>query len=287
MPLESGGSQETISHNIEKLRDEGYPEKQAIAIAESEARRTGNDAAISAAGVMYVSGNSVLLLKRSAKGDAEGVWAFPGGKIEDGETPQQAAVRESKEETGIEPGNLTWIDFADNGDVEFTTFLSRTEKTDPVLNDEHTAFVWADLSSLPEPLHPGVERTLKAYTAIRAAVTPSAANASPAPVTTDAAETARKEDLNGYITVEKNPISRSGVFQYLGRSIGAPEPDKIYNVYRPAEEFTPETVESFKLLPIVNDHTMLGPQEQGFVPAEEKGVHGTTGEDVVFENGVL
>ncbi len=77
------------------------------------------------------------------------------------------------------------------------------------------------------------------------------------------------------------------MFQYLGRSIGAPEPDKIYNVYRPAEEFTPETLESFKLIPIVNDHTMLGPPEAGLVPAEEKGVHGTTGEDVVFEDGVL
>jgi hypothetical protein len=100
-------------------------------------------------------------------------------------------------------------------------------------------------------------------------------------------QSARQEDINGYITIEKNPISRSGVFQYLGRSIGAPEPDKIYNVYRPAEEFTPETLESFKLIPIVNDHTMLGPEDKGFVPAEEKGVHGTTGEDVVFENNVL
>ncbi|MHC5543236.1 DUF2213 domain-containing protein, partial [Singulisphaera rosea] len=98
---------------------------------------------------------------------------------------------------------------------------------------------------------------------------------------------ARLEDINNYITIGRNPISRSGVFQYLGRSIGAPIPDKIYNVYRPAEEFTPETVDSFRLLPIVDDHTMLGPQEKGFVPAEAKGVHGTTGETVDFEDGVL
>src|SRR5262249_37357323 len=141
------------------------------------------------------------------------------------------------------------------------------------LNDEHTGFLWADLSSPPHPLHPGVARTLKAYTANRA--------------TADAAESARQADINHFITVERNPISRSGVFQYLGQSIGAPDPDKVYNVHRPAEEFTPDTVDSFKLLPIVNDHTMLGPPEAGMTPAEEKGVHGTTGESVYFEDGVL
>ena len=228
---------------------------------------------IRAAGILYVSGNSVLLLKRTGKEHEDGTWAFPGGKIEEGETPEQAARRESVEETGITPGDMEEIDHTDNGQVEFTTFLAAIEKTDPALNNEHTGFVWADLASLPQPLHPGVSLTLKKYTANRHTV--------------DASDTARKSDLNGFTTIVKNPISRSGVFQYLGRSIGAPEPDKIYNVYRPAEEFTPETIASFKLLPIVNDHTMLGPQEVGLVPAEQKGVHGTTGEDVVFEDGIL
>jgi mutator protein MutT len=233
--------------------------------------------AIKAAGIMYVSGNSVLLLKRSPKGEEEGTWAFPGGKLEDGETPEQAAIRESQEETGLSPGQIERIDHTDNGAVAFTTFLAKSEKSDPVLNEEHTGFQWADLASLPQPLHPGVAKTLKAYAANRH--------------TMDSAfgqeESAREADLNNYITIKKNPISRSGVFQYLGRSIGAPEPDKIYNVYRPAEEFTPEMLESFKLIPIVNDHTMLGPQDKGFVPAEEKGVHGTTGAEVVFEDGIL
>lgn len=96
---------------------------------------------------------------------------------------------------------------------------------------------------------------------------------------------AKEIDLNGFITIERNPISRSGVFQYLGKSIGADEPNKIYNVYRPPEELSdPEAIESFKLIPFVDDHTMLG---DGFTPAEYKGVHGSTGEDVEFKDGVL
>jgi len=234
----------------------------------------GKDTAIKAAGVMFVDGNRVLLLKRTDQADSGGLWAFPGGKIEGDETPEQAALREAVEETGIKPEGLEWLDRSNNGEVEFTTFLSQINQVPPQLDGEHTEFLWANLNALPAPLHPGVAKTLKAYTTNRA-------------VAADARETARKEDLNGYITVENNPISRSGVFQYLGSSIGAPEPGKVYNVYRPAEEFTPETIDSFKLLPIVDDHTMLGPREDGLTPAELKGVHGTTGEQVEFRDGVL
>ena len=41
MPLKRGSSRETISENIRELRHSGRPERQAVAIALSEARRTG------------------------------------------------------------------------------------------------------------------------------------------------------------------------------------------------------------------------------------------------------
>lgn len=99
--------------------------------------------------------------------------------------------------------------------------------------------------------------------------------------------TARRYDHNGWFEVRENPISKVGVFPYLGRSLGAEyEPDRIYNVLRPAEELSdPETIDSFKMIPLVDDHEMLG--ENGTSDAEDYGVHGTLGESVVFRDGTL
>ena len=107
--------------------------------------------------------------------------------------------------------------------------------------------------------------------------------------TKDEAPSQQQVDLNGFITIENNPISRAGVFPYLGKSI-SPEciPDKVYNVYRPAEELEkPEALESFKLIPFVDEHTMIGSEEKKLLAPESKGVQGSTGENVSFKDGVL
>src|SRR5690625_1667018 len=88
-------------------------------------------------------------------------------------------------------------------------------------------------------------------------------------------------DQNGYITVKGVPLTKAGVYEYMGSELGAPEPDRIYKVYRPADELeSADTVESFKLAPFIDDHEWLG--ETG-TPAERKGIQGTIGEQVYFE----
>ncbi|NDU72779.1 NUDIX domain-containing protein [Actinomadura sp. DSM 109109] len=47
---------------------------------------------------------SVILIKRSYRGRNPGQWGLPGGGMEDGETPEQAALRELREEVGLAAG---------------------------------------------------------------------------------------------------------------------------------------------------------------------------------------
>lgn len=80
---------------------------------------------------------------------------------------------------------------------------------------------------------------------------------------------AREYDINGWAEIKGNPISKVGVFPYLGSQIDKSLiPDKIYQVYRPMEELNnPETINSFKLVPWTDEHEMLG---KGMTPAEKK-----------------
>ncbi|MDC9614896.1 DUF2213 domain-containing protein [Xenorhabdus khoisanae] len=88
-------------------------------------------------------------------------------------------------------------------------------------------------------------------------------------------------DLNGWLEVKDNPISKVGVFDYLGAEIGAPVADQIYKVLRPQEELENiATINSFKLMPFVDEHEMLGKEA---TPAEKKGIEGVIGERVYFD----
>ena len=102
--------------------------------------------------------------------------------------------------------------------------------------------------------------------------------------------TDRKYDINGWYEVKENPLSKVGVFPYTGAMIDPNgelglDPKKVYNVMRPKEELAdPETIESFKLVPWIDEHIMLGEKKNGLTPAEEKGISGVIGENVFFDD---
>lgn len=54
------------------------------------------------AGIIKNKDNKILIAKRNLKKSQGGLWEFPGGKIEPGETNEQAIVREIKEELNMD-----------------------------------------------------------------------------------------------------------------------------------------------------------------------------------------
>jgi 8-oxo-dGTP diphosphatase len=61
---------------------------------------------------VFVRGGRLLLARRPAGRAWAGLWEFPGGKVEEGETPEDALVREWREEMDVTPVGLTPWRFA-------------------------------------------------------------------------------------------------------------------------------------------------------------------------------
>lgn len=118
---------------------------------------------IQAAGILFQAPDGrVLLVRRSAEGAAAGMWALPGGKLEDGESAQEAANREAREELGVNPmaidgaGALALLTRRQKDGVDWSTFHQMVPAPfEPTLNEEHDEFLWADPAAPPAPLHPG------------------------------------------------------------------------------------------------------------------------------------
>src|SRR6266404_3882793 len=89
----------------------------------------------------------VLLAERPAGKHLAGLWEFPGGKVESGETPEVALIRELKEELGIDvtAACLAPFTFASHGYGNFhllmPLWVCRRWQGTPVAR-EHQALKW-------------------------------------------------------------------------------------------------------------------------------------------------
>ncbi len=89
---------------------------------------------------------------------------------------------------------------------------------------------------------------------------------------------AKKVDINGFWEIKDNPLTKEGVFPYLGKQVDPDgckwglDPNRIYWVYRPVEEISnAETLASFENKPFINGHTMLG---DGCTPTDDANIAG-------------
>ncbi|MEO5948875.1 MAG: NUDIX hydrolase [Candidatus Saccharimonas sp.] len=96
--------------------------------------------------ILINSDNKVLLLKRSSKTANPHQWDFPGGGVDRGENPEMSAIREVKEETGLEAVELKPIItclVADRSEEAIIIgFSARTSNSDVVLSWEHEDHKW-------------------------------------------------------------------------------------------------------------------------------------------------
>lgn len=103
--------------------------------------------------------NSILLAQRPEGKNLAGLWEFPGGKLEDGERPEEALVRELEEELGIQTKAEDFIPltFASHAYEDFhllmPLYICRNWQGEPT-GREGQNLAWskaADLSNYPMP----------------------------------------------------------------------------------------------------------------------------------------
>ncbi|GAA2542965.1 (deoxy)nucleoside triphosphate pyrophosphohydrolase [Microbacterium mitrae] len=130
---------------------------------------------INVVGAVIVRDGEVLCAQRGP-GALEGMWEFPGGKIEAGETPREALEREIREELECvvsvgEQVEITAHEY-DFGIVTLTTFYCELIEGTPKLT-EHASVVWLkperllDLEWAPADV-PAVERIQRDFDSVGA-----------------------------------------------------------------------------------------------------------------------
>lgn len=104
-------------------------------------------------GAVIIKEDKVLIAKRTSTGYLGSMWEFPGGKIEQGETPWQALQRELKEELGVDAfvGAFIGESTTDYGDriVNLKVYFADIEGDPiPLVHDELKWVRLCDLSAV-------------------------------------------------------------------------------------------------------------------------------------------
>lgn len=119
-------------------------------------------------GAVVQHDGKVLLLQRPEHDFMGGIWELPSGKVEPGESLDQALIREVKEETGLSVtvlrtylGSFDYQSGSGKKSRQFN-FAVNVESSEPVKLQEHDAYTWTSLTE-EAPVTDAVRDVLAAY----------------------------------------------------------------------------------------------------------------------------
>jgi 8-oxo-dGTP diphosphatase len=122
---------------------------------------------VAAAALVDVDGR-VLICKRPAGKQLAGLWEFPGGKVEPGETPEACLIRELDEELGITVADACLAPFVfashdyDSFHLLMPLYLCRRWEGVPVAR-EHEAIAWVKPNRMTDYPMPPADAPLVAW----------------------------------------------------------------------------------------------------------------------------
>jgi len=128
--------------------------------------RTIKDKIICSGALIYAQNTHRVLLIQKSSGKHQGTWGLVGGTNLINENPWQGLTREIEEEIGFLPiikKTLPLEKFVSNDSVFnfHTYFCLIQDEFIPKLSDEHVAWGWFTLKSLPKPVHRGLDLSLR------------------------------------------------------------------------------------------------------------------------------
>ena len=116
--------------------------------------------------IILIRDNQVLMMRRKDTGYQDGNYGLPSGHIENGEFPDEAIIREAKEEVGVKVKDLKFVTILYTSYNYGCFFFASNSWDGEIRNCEEEKcddISWFDLDKLPDNIAPEVKVGLENY----------------------------------------------------------------------------------------------------------------------------